>query len=65
MKTVSALAPYRVCFYLKDLSIKRTNVRGLSISGTPLGTDVLNVKALLNMVEEAGATRYFPSTVYE
>jgi len=54
LETVRILTPYAVCLHLKDFNIKRTSVSGFSISGTPVGTGMLNVKTVLTTVKEAG-----------
>jgi len=54
LDTVRILAPYAMCFHLKDFIIRRTSVSGFSIEGVPVGTGMLNVKAVLDMAREAG-----------
>jgi len=54
LETVEALAPYAVCIHLKDFTVKRESVSGFSVLGTPVGKGMLDVKAVLNMVREAG-----------
>jgi len=52
--TVRVLAPYAMCFHLKDFIIRRTSVSGFSIEGVPVGTGMLNVKAVLDMARGTG-----------
>ena len=54
LETVKALAPYAVCIHLKDFTVKRESVSGFTVSGTPVGKGMLDVKAVLNMVTKAG-----------
>jgi sugar phosphate isomerase/epimerase len=53
LDTVRTLAPYATCFHLKDFTVKRASVNGFSISGVPVGTGMLDIKAIFRLVKEA------------
>lgn len=54
LETVRILAPYAVSLHIKDYRIERKSVSGFTIFGVPLGTGMLNVKAVLETVKRAG-----------
>jgi len=54
LETVGVLAPYAVCIHLKDFTVKRESVSGFSVFGVPVGKGMLDVKAVLSLVREAG-----------
>jgi len=54
LDTVKVLAPYAMCLHLKDFVIRRASVSGFSIEGVPVGTGMLDVKAVLDMAKETG-----------
>jgi len=54
LETVETLAPYAMCLHLKDYSIQRREVGGFMIFGVPLGTGLLDTKAVLNALRRTG-----------
>jgi sugar phosphate isomerase/epimerase len=54
LETVETLAPYAMCLHLKDYNIQRREVSGFMIYGVPLGTGLLDTKAVLNVLRRTG-----------
>ncbi len=54
LETVQTLAPYAMCLHLKDYRIQRREVSGFMIFGVPIGTGMLDTKAVLNALRNAG-----------
>jgi len=54
LETVKVLAPYALCIHLKDFTVKRESVSGFSVFGAPVGKGMLDIKAVLDMIKEAG-----------
>ena len=54
LETVEVLAPYAACIHLKDFTVKRESVSGFSVFGAPVGKGMLDIKAVLDMIREAG-----------
>jgi len=54
LETVETLAPFTMCLHLKDYRIERKEVGGFMIFGVPLGTGLLDAKAVINALRNAG-----------
>ena len=53
LETVEILAPHAMCLHLKDYFVQRREVGGFMILGVPLGTGMLDTKAVLNALKRA------------
>lgn len=53
LETVETLSPYAVSIHIKDFKIQRKRIGGFEILGVPLGKGMLDVNAVLDMIEKS------------
>ena len=54
LDTIKVLSPYAVSVHLKDYCVERKTIGGYTIFGMPLGKGMLDVKAVLDIIEKSG-----------
>ncbi len=54
LETVKVLCPHVVSLHLKDFCVKRKSIGGFMAFGVPLGKGILDVNAVLNIIEKSG-----------